>query len=85
MQNRFILFRRGRIFYVEDRQTGQQTSLRTRDENEARKMVQARNDSVAHPHLNLVMAKTFLSARDPKLVTRTWADVMDMFLSLIHI
>ena len=79
MQNRFILFRRGRVFYIEDRQTGQQTSLRTHNENEGRKMVQARNDSVAQPHLNLVMAKTFLAARDPKLVTRTWADVMDMF------
>ena len=73
------MFRRGPIFYLEDRETGQQTSLRTKDESEARKLVQARNDSVNQPMLNMVMAKTFLSARDPKLVTRTWGDVMTLF------
>jgi hypothetical protein len=31
------------------------------------------------PQMNLVMAKTYLSAQDPKLVTRTWTDVMTRF------
>ncbi len=79
MQNRFTLFRRGAVFYTEDRTTGQQKSLLTRNENEARKIVQAKNDAVNLPLMNLVMAKTYLAAQDPKLITRTWADVMDMF------
>lgn len=79
MQNRFTTFRRGTVFYCEDRTTGQQTSLRTRDETEARKIVQAKNDAVNQPLMNLVMAKTYLSAKDPKIITRTWADVMVRF------
>ena len=29
--------------------------------------------------MNLVMAKTYLSAQNPKMITRTWADVMERF------
>ena len=79
MQNRFTCFRRGAVFYCEDRTSGQQQSLRTRNRDEARRIVQAKNDSVNQPLLNLVMAKTFLAAQDPKIITRTWADVMERF------
>lgn len=51
----------------------------TRNETEARKIVQAKNDAVNLPLMNLVMAKTYLAAQDLKLVSRTWADVMEMF------
>lgn len=67
------------MFYCEDRTTGQQKSLLTRNEAEARKLIQAKNDAVAQPLMNLVMAKTFLAAQDPKLIIRTWADVMQRF------
>lgn len=73
------MFRRGAVFYCEDRTTGQQRSLLTRDEAEARKLVQAKNDAVNQPLMNLVMAKTYLAAKDPKLIIRTWADVMARF------
>jgi integrase len=79
MQNRFTVFRRREVFYYEDRTSGQQKSLQTRDEAEARRIVQAKNDAVNQPLMNLVMAKTYLAAQDPKLITRTWADVMQMF------
>jgi len=79
MQNRFTMFRRGTMFYCEDRTTGQQRSLLTKDETEASKIVQAKNDAVNQPLMNLVMAKTYLAAKDPKLITRTWADVMERF------
>jgi len=79
MQNRFTLFRRGNVFYSEDRATGQQKSLQTRHEAEAQRIIQAKNDSVKLPQMNLVMAKTDLSAQDPKMITRTWADVMERF------
>jgi hypothetical protein len=79
MQNRYTMFRRGAVFYCEDRTTGQQKSLLTRDEDEARRLLQAKNDAVNQPLMNLVMAKTYLAAQDPKLITRTWADVMQVF------
>jgi integrase len=79
MQNRYTMFRRGAVFYCEDRTTGQQKSLLTRDEAEARRILQAKNDAVNLPLMNLVLAKTYLAAQDPKLITRTWADVMQMF------
>jgi integrase len=79
MNDRFTLFRRGRTYYCEDRQTGQQKSLLTKDVAEARKQVQAKNDAVIQPLMNLVMAKTYLAAHDPKIITRTWADVIELF------
>jgi hypothetical protein len=79
MQTRFILFKRGSVFYSEDRHTGQQKSLKTRDEAEAQRIIQAKNDAVSLPQMNLVMAKTYLSAQDPKMTTRTWADVFTRF------
>ena len=79
MQNRFTVFRRGAVFYYEDRTTGQQKSLQTRDGDEARRIVQAKNEAVKQPLMNLVMAKAYLSAQDPKMITRTWGDVMQMF------
>lgn len=79
MQNRYIMFIRSEIYYCEDRTTGQQKSLRTRDEAEAQRIIQAKNDSVKLPQMNLVMAKTYLSAQDPKMIIRTWADVLQRF------
>jgi hypothetical protein len=79
MQDRFKLFRRGAVFYCQDRSTGQQKSLQTRDKAEARRIIQAKNDTITQPLMNLVMARTYLAAQDPKMITRTWADVMEMF------
>jgi hypothetical protein len=73
------MFIRSEIYYCEDRTTGQQKSLRTRDEAEAQRIIQAKNDSVKLPQMNLVMAKTYLSAQDPKMIIRTWADVLARF------
>ena len=84
MQNRFTIFRRGSVYYCEDRVTGQQKSLLTRDEDEAQRIVQAKNDTVKLPQMNLVMAKTYLSTQDPKMIIRTWADVMERFCNRSH-
>ena len=79
MQTRFTTFRRGHVFYSENRATGQQRSLKTRDAGEAQRIIQAKNDAVNLPQMNLVMAKTYLSAQNPKMITRTWADVLERF------
>ena len=80
MKNRFTLFRRNKVYYFEDREAKVQKSLGTKNLDEARKIVQAKNDAVHQPMMNLVMAKTFLAAQDPKMILRTWTDVFDRFV-----
>src|SRR6476646_1376959 len=77
MKQRFILFRRNGTYYCQDTETRQQLSLRTRDEAEARTLLQARNESFRQPHLNLQLARTYLTASDPMVIARTWQDVMN--------
>ena len=50
MKQRFILFRRAGVFYYEDTTTGQQLSLRTKDEAEALTLLHSKNE--AHRQLN---------------------------------
>jgi integrase len=77
MKSRFILFRRGDVFYSQDTVSGQQTSLRTKNEEEARALLHAKNESFRQPMLNLQIARTYLSASDPQIGKRTWQVVMD--------
>src|ERR1017187_7393100 len=49
MKTRFNLFRRAGVFYTEDTATGKQTSLRTRDETEAKSLLNARNEAQRLP------------------------------------
>jgi integrase len=76
MKMLYRLFRHHDIYYAENTQTGKQQSLRTRDEAEARKLLHAKNEAAVNPLMNLALGKTYLAAHDPKLVTRTWAEVM---------
>ena len=77
MNQRFILFRRGRVFYSEDTTTGQQLSLRTKDLGEAKTLLNAKNESFRQPILNLQIARTYLAAADPMVSKRTWQSPMD--------
>jgi integrase len=77
MKTRFILFRRGSVFYAEDTTTGKQTSLRTKDEAEAKSLLNAKNESTRQPLLNLHIARAYLTASDPAYMQRTWQSVMD--------
>ena len=52
MISRFKLFRRGKVFYFEDRETKLQKSLATQDLGQARKIVQAKNDAINQPMMN---------------------------------
>lgn len=65
MKIRYLLFRRGRTFYVEDTLTGKQESLRTRDFRRGANLVGAKNEAVRQPFLNLRIAQTYLAASDP--------------------
>jgi len=80
MQERFRMFRRaGGNFYSRDKITGRSESLRTSDRTQAKQLLAARNQAAAQPQLNRTMAKAYLSAKSPDLLTRTWADVMEHY------
>ena len=70
MKTKYNLFRRGAVFYVEDTATGKQTSLRTKDETEARSLLNAENEAHRQPVLNLQLARAYLSAYATHLAKR---------------
>jgi hypothetical protein len=39
MKTKYTMFRRGEMFYIQDSATGKQTSLKTKDETEARSLL----------------------------------------------
>ena len=43
MKTKYTLFRRGEVYYSQDSGTGKQTSLRTKDETEARSLPPTKN------------------------------------------
>ncbi len=69
------------MFYMQDSATGKQTSLRTKDEAEALKLISVRNEAHRQPVLNLHLARAYLAASDPALVERTWQTVMEQMQS----
>jgi hypothetical protein len=79
MKNRCRLYRRklGGPFYVHDSETGKQESLGTRDRAEATTLLNARNESVRQPQLNLHIAKAYLAGTDSGVSTRTWQNALD--------
>ena len=81
MKTKYTLFRRGGIYYSQDSATGQQKSLRTRDQTEALQLINARNEAHRQPVLNLHLARAYLTASDPAFVERTWQSVMDQLQS----
>ena len=81
MKPKYTLFRRNGIYYSQDSATGQQKSLRTRDEADALKLLNARNEAQRQPVLNLHLARAYLTASDPAFVERTWQTVMEQLQS----
>ncbi|MGO8763819.1 MAG: hypothetical protein ACLQSR_01635 [Limisphaerales bacterium] len=67
MKTKYTLFRRGEMFYMQDSATGKQTSLHTKDETEAKSLLEARNAAQRQPVLNLHLARAYLTASDPAL------------------
>ncbi|HEV2692899.1 MAG TPA: tyrosine-type recombinase/integrase [Verrucomicrobiae bacterium] len=81
MKTKYTMFLRGEMFYMQDSATGKQTSLRTKDEEEATSLLNARNAAQQQPTLNLHLARAYLSASDPAFVERTWQTVMEQLQS----
>jgi hypothetical protein len=57
MKTRFTLFRRAGVFYCQHTETGQQRSLPTRDEAEAKTLLHAKTKSYRQSILNLQIAR----------------------------
>jgi integrase len=77
MQERYRKFcRAGGNYYLKDKITGKTESLGTSDRSTAIQLLAARNQAAAQPQLNRTMAKAYLAAKSPDLITRTWNDVI---------
>jgi integrase len=76
MRNRYRMFRRGVRYYAKDKSTGKAVTLNTSDREEAKTLLQAKNQAVEQAHLNLAMARVYLSCKTPEMLERTWNDVM---------
>lgn len=77
MKQRYLLFLRGGVYYTEDTATRKQISLKTKDKAEAQILLHAKNEAARQPFLNLQIARTYLTATDPQIASRTWRAVMD--------
>ena len=78
MNNRYRVFRRGwGTYYCEDLVTKQQTSLKTRNKDEAFRLVAAKNETEVAPAFSLQLARVYWKAGDPAAAKRTWQHVMD--------
>jgi integrase len=78
MKNRYRVFRRGwGTFYCEDLVTKKQESLKTRDKDEAFRLVAAKNENDDAPGFSRHLARVYWKAGDPAGATRTWQHVMD--------
>ena len=60
-----------------DTTTGKRTSLGTTDEDEARQIIEAQNNSLRQPVLNLQIAKAYVAGSDNGMKTRTWQNAIE--------
>lgn len=67
--------RKNGIYYCEDLETGKQQSLGTRNVEVADRLVAARNETTKSQLLNKELARIYAQGADPRMTTRTWADV----------
>lgn len=87
MKMHYRLFRRGirgGVFYCVDCTTGKRTSLQTGNEEEARQIVDAKNQATRQPVLNLQIAKAYLAGTDSGITKRTWQNALDSLTGSKH-
>jgi integrase len=69
------------MFYCVDKTTGKRTSLQTTNPDEARQIVEAKNQAERQPVLNLQIAKAYLAGTDNGIATRTWQNALDSLIN----
>jgi hypothetical protein len=81
MKARYRLFRRGKVYWTQDNDSGKQCSLQTKSKPVALRLLRAKNEAFEQPQLNLQIARAYLVASDPSINSRTWQDCMNEILS----
>ncbi len=84
MKTRYRLIRRssrGGMYYAVDKTTGKPSSLHTTNEDEARQIIEAKNNSQRQPVLNLQIAKAYLAGSDNGMTTRTWQNAIEALMN----
>lgn len=82
MKEQFWLCKRKGVFIAYDSSNGRRESLHTRNREEAKRVIEAKNNAARQPALNVTIARAYLVGADPKLLERTWAFVMEEFCSV---
>jgi integrase len=80
MRIRYRLIRRGNrsgAFYCVDTETSKRSSLGAISEDDARQIVEAKNQARRQPMLNLQIAKAYLAGTDAAITTRTWQHAIE--------
>jgi site-specific recombinase XerD len=78
MKKRFRLIRRGErnTYYCFDTLTKRRASLDTSDAEAAQRIIEAKNDALRQPILNLNIARAYLAGTDSGFTTRTWRNAL---------
>ena len=71
---------RGGTFYCYDSLTKKRSSLGTTDTDDAEQIVQAKNQALRQPALNLHIAKAYLAGTDSGITTRTWQHALNALI-----
>jgi len=69
-------------YYCFDTRTRKRESLGINNADEAKRLVDIRNEAVRHVDMNLQIAQVYLQHSDPTLATRAWQDVMNAMVPL---
>ena len=69
---------RGGAYYCVDTTTGKRTSLGTTNADDAKQVIEAKNNSERQPVLNLQIAKAYLAGSDNGITTRTWQNAIEV-------
>ena len=86
--NRYRMYERadrGGTYYWEDTISRQQGSLKTKNREDAEKLLHAKNETARQPHLNRELGRLYIKAADPAMATRTWQDVIDSYCGRHHL
>jgi hypothetical protein len=84
MRQKYRMFLRGTVYWVQDNTTAKQESLGTKDRSEARRLFHAKNEACRQPIINMQIARAYLFVGDPESAKRTWQAVMDEIVKLKH-
>src|SRR5277367_6159789 len=72
---------RGGMYYAVDKTTGKPSGLQTTNEDEARQIIEAKNQAERQPVLNLQIAKAYIAGTDSGINSRTWQQAIDAVIN----